>query len=84
MSRVDGLVFGTSPFAVIEVDSALRVVEWNERAELVFGAARADALGKAVAELVPVDGGEAAWRELVDGVDEPATSECSRAGGSPG
>jgi rsbT co-antagonist protein RsbR len=56
---------GLAPFAVIEVDAALRVVDWDERAALEFGVGPAEAIGRPIAEVVPIAGGEAAWRGVL-------------------
>ena len=80
MARGDGLRPGVSPFVVIEVDSELRVVDWCGQAEREFGVARAEAVGRAVATVVPVDDGEAAWRGLVDGDGGPRAWRLARAG----
>jgi len=46
-----------APQVVIDLNSALRVVGWNRRAERVFGLAETDALGRDIGEVVPlVDG----------------------------
>lgn len=62
---------GLAPFAVIEVDAALRVVDWDERAALEFGTGRAEAIGRPVAAVVPIAGGEAAWRDVLVEDDAP-------------
>ncbi len=80
MSRAERLQVGVSPFAVIEVDSGLRVVDWDARAEREFGVSRADALGQSIAALIPVAGDEASWRGLVDGDDVPRVWRLSQAG----
>lgn len=80
MSRAERLETGVSPFAVIEVDSELRVVDWDTRAEREFGVSRVDAHGQAIAALIPVPGDEAAWRGLVDGDDVPRVWRLSRTG----
>ncbi|PCC73969.1 rsbT co-antagonist protein RsbR [Nannocystis exedens] len=50
------------PFALVGFDRELRVSQWNERAERLFGLAAADARGRRVAELLPLAGGD--WRDL--------------------
>jgi rsbT co-antagonist protein RsbR len=60
---------GWSPFIEIGLDAALRVTEWGPRAELAFAAGRAEALGRDIEGLVPVDG--AGWRAML--VDDEAT-----------
>lgn len=62
---------GWSPFVEIGLDAGLRITEWGPRAELAFATTRAEALGRAIDELVPVDG--AAWRAML--VDDEATHE---------
>ena len=80
MVRVDGLRLGDSPFAVIELDSELRVVAWDDRAELAFGATRGEAEGQAIDGLIPSEGGAAGWRELLEGVDGAYVRRLTRAG----
>jgi rsbT co-antagonist protein RsbR len=80
MVDADGRRRGVSPFAVIEVDGGLQVVDWDDRAAQEFGPTRGEAIGRSVAEVVPVAGGEAAWRGLVDGGDEPRVWQLARAG----
>ena len=50
-------------------DAELRVTAWEPRAEHTFAVARADALGRSIAGLVPVAGGEAAWRAMLSETD---------------
>ncbi|MDC0672508.1 PAS domain-containing protein [Nannocystis radixulma] len=59
------------PLAVVGFDLALRVTDWNPRAEQSLGRARADALGRDIAELLPASDGEATWRGLL-AADEAA------------
>ncbi|MBZ5715222.1 STAS domain-containing protein [Nannocystis pusilla] len=54
-----------APHVVIELDDALRVSGWNRRAEQVFGVRAAEALGRPVAELVPVVGEPSAWSDAL-------------------
>ncbi|HEY0138951.1 MAG TPA: PAS domain-containing protein [Nannocystis sp.] len=63
-----------APFAVVGFTDDLRVRAWSGRAEQIFGRTEADALGGNVAELVPVDGGEARWRELLS--DDDGSTAC--------
>lgn len=46
------LHFEQAPFAVIEWDTGLNVVEWNPKAERMFGFSKAEAIGKNAAELI--------------------------------
>jgi rsbT co-antagonist protein RsbR len=50
-----------APHVVIELNAALRVTGWNRRAERVFGVSATEALGRPIAELVPVAGDPSAW-----------------------
>jgi PAS domain S-box-containing protein len=45
-------ILDRAPNAVVSMDDSGRVTYWNPRAEEVFGIARADALGRAVRELI--------------------------------
>ncbi len=45
-----------TPLAVIEVDAAYHITEWNAAAERIFGYAREEALGRDPRFLVPEDG----------------------------
>ncbi|MDC0721501.1 STAS domain-containing protein [Nannocystis bainbridge] len=60
----DASILQDAPLIVIEVDAALGVVGWNRRAELVFGTGAAAAIGRDVAEVLPLVGGS--WRALAD------------------
>ncbi|WP_434421976.1 STAS domain-containing protein [Nannocystis pusilla] len=53
-----------APLIVIEVDARLVVTAWNRRAELVFGTDVAAAVGRPLAELLPLSAGE--WSALLD------------------
>jgi rsbT co-antagonist protein RsbR len=57
------------PWVEIEVDAQLRVTEWSPRAEQAFAAERAAAIGRPIAELVAVAGGEASWRRVLSESD---------------
>jgi PAS domain S-box-containing protein len=46
------LLIQESPLAYLEVDTELRVVQWNRSAELLFGYSRDEALGRSVEELI--------------------------------
>ena len=61
-----------APLVVIELDTALAVTGWNERAEQLFVVAREAALGRSIAALLPVDGGEAGWRARLADHDGPS------------
>ncbi|MDC0673174.1 STAS domain-containing protein [Nannocystis radixulma] len=54
-----------APLVVIEVDPGLIVTAWNRRAELVFGTDADAAVGRPLAEVLPLAG--ANWGALVDG-----------------
>lgn len=59
------------PFVIVGFDRDLRVFEWSRRAGQQLGSV--DALGRSVAEVLPVAGGAASWRGLlVDGDDVAA------------
>jgi rsbT co-antagonist protein RsbR len=58
------------PFVVIELDPSMTVVGWNDRAERLFGVPRHAALGRPIAELLPVDGGDATWRAALARTDD--------------
>jgi rsbT co-antagonist protein RsbR len=53
----------------LAVDAELRVTEWSPRAEQAFGVERAAAIGRPIADLLPIPDG-AAWRSLL--VDDDA------------
>ncbi|MFZ6183677.1 PAS domain-containing protein [Nannocystis pusilla] len=59
------------PLAVVGFDRELRVTDWNSRAEQQLGRPAAEAMGRGIADVVPVSGGEATWRGLLAG-DEAA------------
>jgi PAS domain S-box-containing protein len=46
-------VLDSTPFAVLAFDCDGRVIEWNRAAESVFGASRADAVGRPLTDLIP-------------------------------
>ncbi|MFZ6182762.1 STAS domain-containing protein [Nannocystis pusilla] len=58
-----------APLVVIEVDAAGVITRWNRRAELVFGTAGAAAVGRAMAEVLPLVTGS--WAALASGDDAP-------------
>jgi rsbT co-antagonist protein RsbR len=60
------------PFPVVGFDLALQITTWNERAVEHLGFTQVDALGRNVAELIPVTGGEASWRGLLVDRDDAA------------
>ena len=45
-------IFNMSPFAIVVIDCAGRIIEWNPQAELMFGWTRDEALGRMVHETV--------------------------------
>ncbi|MBL9102371.1 MAG: PAS domain-containing protein [Myxococcales bacterium] len=55
---------GAAPFVELAVDAGLRVTAWSPRAEQTFGVAAAAAVGRSLAELVPLADG-AAWTSLL-------------------
>jgi len=57
-----------APLIVIEVDSGFLVTAWNRRAELVFGTDASSAVGRDLAEVLPL--AEASWRALLDTDDD--------------
>jgi rsbT co-antagonist protein RsbR len=61
-----------APFAVVGFDEGLQICEWSGRAESLLGHPGAAALGRNVAELLPVAGGEASWRGLWTDSDDAA------------
>lgn len=54
-----------APFIVIAVDDTLAVVGCNERAARLLGRLRDAAVGRSLAELLPVAGGVDTWRGLL-------------------
>jgi rsbT co-antagonist protein RsbR len=70
---------GPTPFVEFAVDAGLRVTDWGPRAERAFGAPRAAALGRSIAELIPIADGEA-WRSLLVEDDAAHTWPLARAG----
>ncbi|PCC68637.1 rsbT co-antagonist protein RsbR [Nannocystis exedens] len=68
-----------APHVVIEVDEALRVTGWSRRAEQVFAATEAEALGRALAEVVPPVAGD--WAALLAGDSEAPRVQAVRRGG---
>jgi len=55
---------GKSPLVELAVDAELRVTDWGPRAELSFGVARAAAIGREIAALIPI-AGDATWRSVL-------------------
>src|SRR5688572_19488695 len=50
---------------MIELDDVLRVIDWNRRAERVFGVSAATAIGRTIAELVPVVDDPDVWSQTL-------------------
>lgn len=65
MTERGGIRRGAAPFVEIEVDADLRVTQWSPRAAQAFGVAAEAAVGEAIAALIPVAGGEDAWRSVL-------------------
>ncbi|MDC0715607.1 PAS domain-containing protein [Nannocystis bainbridge] len=59
------------PLVTVEVDAALRITGWNRRAARVFGIDAALAIGRPIAEVLPVAGDPAAWSGALSDVEEP-------------
>jgi PAS domain S-box-containing protein len=58
-------ILDTALDAIIEIDAQGRIIEWNRRAEFVFGWSRAEMLGLALDEtVIPQQHGEALWGDL--------------------
>jgi rsbT co-antagonist protein RsbR len=53
-----------APLAVIEVDANLAITSWNSRAEEFFGTASAAAIGRNLAEVLPLVGEAESWQAL--------------------
>ncbi|WAS91233.1 STAS domain-containing protein [Nannocystis punicea] len=69
-----------APHVVIEVDDVSRVTGWSHRAEQVFGASEADALGRELGEVVPLAAGS--WASLLAADSEaPQVHAVVREGG---
>jgi rsbT co-antagonist protein RsbR len=62
---------GDSPLVVVGFDPDLRVTVWNRRAELVFGTDATSAIGRSLADLLPL-AGDASWRTAIDAAGDPA------------
>ena len=65
MAELGGTGRGRDPFVTIEVDAQLVVRAWNVRAEQAFGAGPEAAIGRPIAALVPVVGGDTRWRAML-------------------
>ncbi|MDC0716464.1 PAS domain-containing protein [Nannocystis bainbridge] len=65
-----------APLVVIEVDAGLVVTGWNRRAELVFGTAADDAVGRPLAEVLPLDQGQ--WSTLASDGEGPQVWQVRR------
>jgi len=59
------------PFVVITLDESLAVAVWNDRAERLFTTPRDAAIGRPIAELLPLRGGAEAWRTALAAGDGP-------------
>ena len=76
-----GAVARTAPDAIIAIRADGTIRSWNPAAERIFGLAEADALGRALAELVEPDSRDALATALADitgagtGPDRPRTLE---------
>ena len=65
MTELSGTGRGRDPFVTVEVDAQLVVRAWNVRAEQAFGAGPEAAIGRPIAALVPVVGGDTRWRAML-------------------
>ncbi|MCY1059738.1 STAS domain-containing protein [Nannocystis sp. SCPEA4] len=54
-----------APFVALQVDSDGTIIAWNAAAEAVFGVTSDDAVGRPIGVVVPVPGGDDAWRALL-------------------
>ncbi|CAN97305.1 anti-anti sigma factor protein [Sorangium cellulosum So ce56] len=55
-----------SPLAVVEYGLDLAITAWNESAARQLGFSRQEAMGRSIAELLPVPEGAGLWRRLLD------------------
>ena len=69
-----------APLVAIGLDRGLAVTEWSELAGQLFAVPREAALGRTIAELLPVDGGEGAWRARLAQHGGPNVWTIDRAG----
>ncbi|WAS96559.1 STAS domain-containing protein [Nannocystis punicea] len=69
-----------APLVVIEVDAALVITGWNRRAERVFATAAAAAVGRPLAEVLPL--AEGTWSSLTAGDDPPRVWSIRRPDGA--
>lgn len=69
--RVYRFHLSNTPLAVIEWDAALRVRDWPERAEALFGWSREQALGRSARELGLVPEDSAPWPAAADAAAGP-------------
>ncbi|WAS94628.1 STAS domain-containing protein [Nannocystis punicea] len=68
-----------APHLTVEVDDVLRVLRWNRRAERVLGVGAAEAVGRPLAELLPVLGEPDAWAaRLIADSEEPEVLQIAR------
>jgi rsbT co-antagonist protein RsbR len=54
-----------APFAVARVDPGGRLLAWNTAAARIFAVGSDDAVGRPIAEVIAVPGGEVAWQALL-------------------
>jgi rsbT co-antagonist protein RsbR len=59
-------VLQDAPLIVIEVDPRLSVLAWNRQAELVFGTGASEAVGRPLAEVLPLADAAASWGGLLE------------------
>ncbi len=59
-----------APLLVLETDAELKLVGLNDRAARALQTSRDAALGRPLAELLPVDGGADTWRDLLASNDD--------------
>ncbi|PCC67817.1 rsbT co-antagonist protein RsbR [Nannocystis exedens] len=66
MERISGFeLLQDAPFVALQVDAEGTILAWNAVAEATFGVASDDAVGRPIGAVVPVPGGDDAWRTLL-------------------
>ncbi|WP_434426034.1 PAS domain-containing protein [Nannocystis pusilla] len=58
-------VLQQAPFVVLRIDADARILDWNDEAGALLGLDPARDRGRTLAERVPVEGGDVAWRGLL-------------------
>ncbi|WP_437806062.1 PAS domain-containing protein [Sorangium sp. So ce1078] len=84
LARRRALLLQRAPLAIVQYGADLRIEDWNEAAERLFGHARQEALGRRVDELLPASGDPDAWRRLLaeDGAAPRVLSHVRKDGGA--